>query len=456
LIIDYVGRRVRRVLPNGVIDIFHAAPGNQFPIPQYSSAALAMDSQGVIYMASYDSVYRRENNGSWTSLFSHPSVGPNLAFPVDLYGFAIDPTDDSFILAYKDRVYRRTKAGVATLLLGTSGKFGFTGDYGSSPNSLTDRPTAVATDSRGNIFVTDHNRVRIIRPNGVISTVAGNGSFTSPPSNGVAATIGGYGKILSISRHKDNELILFSDLGYVFHLKEGIAPTSYIFPGGIVTITGRPKLAQGSIFSIYGESLSPTTASGPAPPMATQIGDTSVEVNGSKVPLFYVSPFLINAQLPFNAALGMAQVRVIRNGVATPIETVEIVATYPDLMEYGTKWAVAVNEHDRAVNSEATPAKIGSYAVLYFTGAGVVSPPLVAGEAAPLSPLSNPVLPSKLTLTKNGVTTEVPLAFIGHTPTTAGLLQANFQIPNLPAGVYSLVLTIGGTESNAVKFALAP
>jgi uncharacterized protein (TIGR03437 family) len=76
--------------------------------------------------------------------------------------------------------------------------------------------------------------------------------------------------------------------------------------------------------------------------------------------------------------------------------------------------------------------------------------------AAPSSPLSSPAGTSKLTLTRNGVTTEVPIAFLGHTPTTAGLIQANFAIPNLTAGVYTLVLTIGGADSNPVKFALAP
>ena len=124
-------------------------------------------------------------------------------------------------------------------------------------------------------------------------------------------------------------------------------------------------------------------------------------------------------------------------------------------MKYGAQRAVAVNPNG-SVNGPGTPAPAGSVVVLYLTGIGAVNPALTAGQAAPGAPLSQATLPYKLTLSNGSITVDANVLFLGHTPTYAGLVQANFQVPNVPAGDYTLTLTVGGEPSNTTKFAVGP
>ena len=63
------------------------------------------------------------------------------------------------------------------------------------------------------------------------------------------------------------------------------------------------KVAPGSVVSIQGTNLSAGTVSVPTNPLPTQLptqlGGTEVYFNGIQAPLFYVSPTLINAQVPW-------------------------------------------------------------------------------------------------------------------------------------------------------------
>jgi uncharacterized protein (TIGR03437 family) len=192
-----------------------------------------------------------------------------------------------------------------------------------------------------------------------------------------------------------------------------------------------------------------------APPLKNKLGNTSVQVNGIDIPLFYVSPGQINAQMPYNVPLGTARVRVTLNAVVTSEENVTILAASPDVIQYGAQRAVAVNQNG-SVNGPGTPAPAGSVVVLYLTGIGAVTPALTAGQAAPGDPLSQATLPYKLTLSNGSTTADATVIFLGHTPTYAGLVQANFQVPNVPAGDYTLTLTVGGEPSNTTKFAVGP
>src|SRR4249919_3156833 len=89
-----------------------------------------------------------------------------------------------------NRIRKISAAGVVTTLIG--GTTGFSGDGGLAINAAMDRPDGLALDTAGNLYFSDrgNRRVRKIAPNGLITTVAGNGSANASGDNGAAVNAG--------------------------------------------------------------------------------------------------------------------------------------------------------------------------------------------------------------------------------------------------------------------------
>ena len=169
-------------------------------------------------------------------------------------------------------------------------------------------------------------------------------------------------------------------------------------------------------------------------------------VNGEPAPLFYVSPGQINAQMPEDIKPGVATV-IVKNGSSTSNAAAVIIPATgtPGIEVYGDNRAVVVNQDQVTVNSPTAPAKVGDVLTVYFTGGGPVNAAgtLVTGARAPsgLSPVSgvNTVKVSGVDATVN---------YMGLTPGSIGLYQANFVVPKVAAGDHPLVITISGQASN--------
>ena len=76
-----------------------------------------------------------------------------------------------------NRVLMVTPAGVITTVAGT-GVPGFAGDGGPATAARFYYPTGLAVDGQGDLYIADsiNKRVRMVSPTGIITTVAGNGS----------------------------------------------------------------------------------------------------------------------------------------------------------------------------------------------------------------------------------------------------------------------------------------
>jgi len=92
-----------------------------------------------------------------------------------------------------NRVRVVSTRGAISTLAGT-GAAGFSGDGGPAVKAMLDGPAGLAVDAAGDLYVADSNnrRVRIIRPDGVIETIAGTGAAGSTGDGGPAdiATLG--------------------------------------------------------------------------------------------------------------------------------------------------------------------------------------------------------------------------------------------------------------------------
>jgi len=90
--------------------------------------------------------------------------------------------------SYYQSVRKVDTNGIITTIAG-SGIGGFTGDGGPATNARLDSPNGMAFDAAGNLYIADtsNQRVRMVATNGIITTVAGNGK-AGFSGNGGAAT----------------------------------------------------------------------------------------------------------------------------------------------------------------------------------------------------------------------------------------------------------------------------
>ena len=113
-----------------------------------------------------------------------------LCFP---QGVAADGSGNLFIAdSLNNRIRKVSTNGIITTVAG--GGPNFPGDGGAANNASLHGPTGVAVDTSGCLFIADfyNNRIRKVDTNGLISTVAGNGSATYSGDGGAATNASVY------------------------------------------------------------------------------------------------------------------------------------------------------------------------------------------------------------------------------------------------------------------------
>src|SRR5438876_2698417 len=82
------------------------------------------------------------------------------------------------VISANDRIRKVSSDGIITTVAG-NGTDGFSGDGGPAINARLRSPFGVAVDTAGNLFIADtyNSRIRKVSSSGIITTVAGNGGF---------------------------------------------------------------------------------------------------------------------------------------------------------------------------------------------------------------------------------------------------------------------------------------
>jgi sugar lactone lactonase YvrE len=91
--------------------------------------------------------------------------------------------------ARRSHICRVLSDGAIAAIAG-NGENGFSGDGGPAASAQMASPSGVALDSGGNVFIADNgnNRIREVTPDGIMTTVAGNGNGSSSGDGGPAAS----------------------------------------------------------------------------------------------------------------------------------------------------------------------------------------------------------------------------------------------------------------------------
>ena len=156
-------------------------------------AAVAVNSAGNIYIPDGARIREVSNGvittvaGNGTGGFSGDN-GPATSAELNGGGVAVDSAGNLYIADSGNNRIRKVSNGVITTVAG-NGTSGFSGDNGPATSAQLSIPIAVAVDSAGDLYIADYanNRIRKVS-NGVITTVAGNGNAGFSGDNGPASS----------------------------------------------------------------------------------------------------------------------------------------------------------------------------------------------------------------------------------------------------------------------------
>jgi len=119
-----------------------------------------------------------------------PNNIPAISASVQPFGVAVDLNGNTYITAgNQQRVFKIDPSGILTVVAG-AGSYGYNGDGITATTAELDYPTGVAVDSSGNIYIADQENHRIRKvdgTSGLISTVAGTGTY-GYNGDGITAT----------------------------------------------------------------------------------------------------------------------------------------------------------------------------------------------------------------------------------------------------------------------------
>lgn len=173
---DYYNNCVHQITPDGAITRFagtgeFGSSGDEGPAAQAtlkSPTGVAVDSKGRVYiLEGTDGRIRVVDDEKKIHTYA-----VTLGRPV---GLAIDGEDNLYYIL-GSRVYRLAPNGSPVVVAG-SGTTGYSGDGGLATRARLNRPSDVAVDGEGSLYIADQENfvVRKVDPNRIITTFAGIG-----------------------------------------------------------------------------------------------------------------------------------------------------------------------------------------------------------------------------------------------------------------------------------------
>jgi Secretion system C-terminal sorting domain len=159
--------------------------------------AVAVDQFGNVYISTAARIRKINPSGNITTIAGNgtsafygdgiPATAAQLVLPRTII---VDNSGNIFF-ADQNRIRKINPAGIISTVVGT-GIAGFSGDGGQATDAQLYSAQGIAVDAIGNIYFSDagNKRIRKVTPGGLISTFAGNGSATYSGDGGPATAAG--------------------------------------------------------------------------------------------------------------------------------------------------------------------------------------------------------------------------------------------------------------------------
>jgi uncharacterized protein (TIGR03437 family) len=246
----------------------------------------------------------------------------------------------------------------------------------------------------------------------------------------------------------------------------GLPPS--ISTGGVIAagaFGGGTNVAPGSWIEIFGDNFSSVTRgwegrdfnNGVAP---TNLENVQVTVDGKAAAVAFVSKQQVNVQVPDGIGTGPIAVRVKNPGGEAEVRSLTGAARVPGILAPANFASTTGRRYAGALFADGTtfvgpsglvpgatfrPARPGETVIVYGVGFGATDPAKPAGQIV-TGTSSVPGLSVRIG------DAPVTVSYGGLAPNFVGLYQFNLVVPNLAAGDYPIVMTVGSVSSQSNLF----
>ncbi|WP_438035729.1 hypothetical protein [Sorangium sp. So ce204] len=177
-------------------------------------------------------------------------------------GIAVGPDGSIYYSErYMHRIRKISPDGFVNTIAGVNAQAGFNGDNQPATQALLNQPRRLTIGPDGTIYFIDESnyRVRKISPDGIITTVAGNGLLGTRPPDGALATSGSSGSVYGLDVSSDGNLYLAFNNSILKVAPDGIITTvagSWNTNASVSSGDGGPAV-DARFRSIYDMALGP-------------------------------------------------------------------------------------------------------------------------------------------------------------------------------------------------------
>ena len=154
--------------------------GNVYIVDQGNNKIRMVTSTGIITTFAGTGIWGDSGDGgaATSATFNYP------------YGVSVDISGNVYIVDNNNHKIRKVNsAGIITTFAGT-GEYGSGGDGGAATSAQLYSPSGVSVDISGNLYIADggNHKIRMVKSAGTIITIAGTGAYGSSGDGGAATS----------------------------------------------------------------------------------------------------------------------------------------------------------------------------------------------------------------------------------------------------------------------------